>query len=420
MEVVVFRVKDEAIILDSMYSMLLQRSSMSEKSKAEPSSNIENRLRSLRLSKRLSQGALAGMAGVTRQAIYAIETNQYLPTTAVALRLAGALGCRVEDLFSLVSSGEMIEGEFLGALPTEPARTRVKIARVGERVLVRPVAQLGDVLNFTVPADGLLLGQAVSGRKKLNSRVRVELIRDRRLVEEEVVVAGCDPAIFLAGEYLRRRQDRASVVGWTMGSGASLEALKRGEVHVAGLHILDVKSGESNLPYLRRHLKGDGFTVVTFASWEQGLIVRHGNPKGIREVADLARKDIEIVNREAGAGARLLLDQRLAAVGIQPGKVKGYQREVASHLDVAHGIANGLVDVGMGVRSAATILGLDFIPLQEERYDLVIPTPYLTTHPALSSFLDAIVSRPFRTEIEALGGYDTRQTGKIQDLWVKA
>jgi len=92
---------------------------------------------------------------------------------------------------------------------------------------------------------------------------------------------------------------------------------------------------------------------------------------------------------------------------------------VASHLEVAHFIADGLVDVGMGVRSASGLLGLDFIPLQEERYDLVIPTPYLTSHPALTNFLDAIVSRPFRTEIEALGGYDTRQTGKIHDLWVK-
>jgi len=393
---------------------------MSDKSKAEPASNIENRLRSLRSARGLSQGALAGMAGVTRQAIYAIEANQYLPTTAVALRLASVLGCRVEDVFSLVTSGEVIEGELVGALPTGAARTRVKVARVGERMFVRPVAQLGDVLNFTVPADGLLLGPALSGRKKSTSRVRVELIRDRRLVEEEVVVAGCDPAIFLAGEYIRRRQERASVVGWTMGSSASLDALKRGEVHVAGLHIVDVKSGESNLPYLRRHLKGDGFTVVTFASWEQGLIVRRGNPKGIHEVGDLARKDIEIVNREDGAGARLLLDQRLATAGIPAAKVRGYKRTVASHLEVAHFIADGLVDVGMGVRSASGLLGLDFIPLQEERYDLVIPTPYLTSHPALTNFLDAIVSRPFRTEIEALGGYDTRQTGKIHDLWGKA
>ncbi|MDQ6735274.1 MAG: helix-turn-helix domain-containing protein, partial [Nitrospirota bacterium] len=280
---------------------------MSEKSKAEPFSNIENRLRSLRSAKGLSQGDLAGMAGVTRQAIYAIEGNQYLPTTAVALRLAGALRCRVEDLFSLVSSGEIVEGELIGELPHGSNRTRVKVARVGQRLMVRPVATLGDVLNFTIPADGLVVGPVSPGRSKKvghrGHRVKVELIRDRRLVEEEIVVAGCDPAIFLAGEYLRRRQERSSVLEWTMGSGAAIEALKRGEVHVAGLHIVDPKSGESNLPYLRRHLRGGDFTVITFAAWEQGLMIRRGNPKGIKEVADLVRKDVEMVNREEGAGA---------------------------------------------------------------------------------------------------------------------
>ncbi|MDE3224468.1 MAG: helix-turn-helix transcriptional regulator, partial [Nitrospirota bacterium] len=125
---------------------------MGEKSKAEPASNIENRLRALRTAKGLSQGTLAGMAGVTRQAIYAIEANQYLPTTAVALRLAGALDCRVEDLFSLIAGGEIVEGELVGSLPDDPAQARVKVARVGSRLLVRPVSGLGEVLNFTVPA----------------------------------------------------------------------------------------------------------------------------------------------------------------------------------------------------------------------------------------------------------------------------
>ena len=394
---------------------------MGEMNKAEPASNIQNRLRSLRLAKGLSQGQLAMMAGITRQAIYAIESNQYLPTTAVALRLAGALDCRVEDLFSLVSSGEVIEGDLIGALPSssaDSARVRVKVAKVGERVVVRPVATLGEVLNYTVPADGLMIGSAGSSRRtaKVGARVRVELLRDRRTVEGEVAVAGCDPAIFLAGEYLHRRQDRTTVVGWTMGSAAAIEALKRREVHVAGLHIVDEKSGESNLPYLRRHLKGDEFAVVTFATWEEGLMVRAGNPKGIREVGDLARKDIRLVNREDGAGARLLLDGRLAASGLKPAQVTGYKRVATSHFEVARLIAEGQADAGVGIGSAARLLGLDFLPLQRERYDLVIPTPFLTGHPALANLLDTIVSRAFRTEIEALGGYDTRETGKMQAL----
>ncbi|MGH7232389.1 MAG: helix-turn-helix domain-containing protein, partial [Nitrospiraceae bacterium] len=197
---------------------------MGEKNRAEPASNIDNRLRSLRTAKGLSQGQLAGMAGITRQAVYAIETNQYLPTTGVALRLSRALDCRVEDMFNLVSSGELIEGEWVGTLPEKSERTRVKVARVGDRLVVRPVSQLGEVLNFTIPADGLLHGPVASGRERRSAnRVRVELLRDRRLLEEEIVVAGCDPAIFLAGDYLRRRYERASVVGWTMGSIAALE-----------------------------------------------------------------------------------------------------------------------------------------------------------------------------------------------------
>lgn len=393
---------------------------MGEKHRAESPGNIENRLRALRTAKGLSQGVLAGLAGITRQAVYAIESNQYLPTTAVALRLAGALDCRVEDLFSLVAGGEVIEGELIGPVPDAAGggSVRVKVARVGDRVLVRPVAALGEVLNYTVPADGLMLGPAPPvrphGRKA--GRVAVRLLRDRRGVEGEIVVAGCDPALFLAGDYLRRRLDQATVVEWMMGSTAALEALKRGEVHVAGLHIVDAKSGEPNLPYLRRHWKGPEVQVVTFASWEQGLMVRRGNPKGIREVADLARKDVTLANREAGAGARLLLDQKLAAEGISHERVKGYQRIVRSHLEVARLIAEGQADVGMGVQSAARLLGLDFVPLQEERYDLVIPAAYLGTHPGLSAFLDTIVSRPFRTEIEALGGYDTRKTGQILSL----
>ncbi|MFQ5931142.1 MAG: helix-turn-helix transcriptional regulator, partial [Nitrospiraceae bacterium] len=170
---------------------------MRGQNRSNPAGTVENRLRGLRLAKGLSQSALAETAGITRQAIYAIEANQYLPTTAVALRLAGALECRVEDLFSLVSEGEVIEGDWIGSLPPGPAwggSARVKVARIGERVLVRPVASLGDVLNFTVAADGLVVHSPAtfrrsSGRK---ARVQVQLLRDRRLLEADIVVAGCD------------------------------------------------------------------------------------------------------------------------------------------------------------------------------------------------------------------------------------
>jgi molybdate-binding protein/DNA-binding XRE family transcriptional regulator len=394
---------------------------MSEMHKAEPLSHFDNRLRDVRMAKALSQGELAQQSGITRQAVHAIEAGRYLPTTAVALRLADTLGCRVEDLFSLSVGGEIIEGELVGtpAPAVEgPGRFRVKVARVGDRMVVRPVSELGDVLNFTIPADGLALKPpaGVSRARGAGGCIKVQLLRDRRAVENEIAVAGCDPSVFLIGEHLRKRQEQTTVVGWTMGSAAAVEALLRREVHIAGVHVMDAKSGESNLPYLRRHLKKGEYTVVTFATWEQGLMVRGGNPKKIRRVADLVRRHVTLVNREEGSGARLLLDRQLAAAGVKAGQVKGYQQLAGSHLEVARMIAGGRADAGIGVRSAAKPFGLDFIPLQEERYDLVMPTVYLSSHRGLPVLLDAIVSRPFRTEIEALGGYGTRETGKVQTL----
>jgi molybdate-binding protein len=196
----------------------------------------------------------------------------------------------------------------------------------------------------------------------------------------------------------------------------SATALSRREVHVAGLHVQDTQSGEWNLPYLRKHIASGGLTIVTFARWEAGLMVKRRNPKQIREVADLGRKDIVLVNRESGSGARELTDRRLAGAGLKSHHIKGYDHLAISHMEVARNITEGRADVGVGLRSIARIYNLDFIPLQDERSDLVIPTQLLTEHPTLSIFLDTIVSRVFRSEIEALGGYDTRETGTIREL----
>ncbi len=304
----------------------------------------------------------------------------------------------------------------VGPLPQQASKispVRVKVATVGTRTVVRPVAGLGEVLSYTVPADGYLVDQP---SQQTGGKVRVRLSRDRQAIEQEISVAGCDPAIFLAGEHLRRQKDQTSVVGWTMGSMAALRALQQGEVHVAGLHLFDASTGESNLPFLRRALKGAGYEVVTFATWEEGFLVRQGNPKSIRTVTDLAEPTVRLVNREEGAGARVLLDQRLRAAGIEPVRVKGYDRIVYSHFEVARAVAGHQADAGIGIRSAAQLFGLDFVPLQTARYDLVVPKRYLKSHPTLSNLFDTIVSRPFRNEIEALGGYDTRDTGKHQAL----
>ncbi len=389
---------------------------MGSQHQAESLSHFENRLKTVRGQQGLSQGELARRSGVTRQAIYAIEDNQYLPTTMVALRLASALGCRVEDLFSLRSIGNVLEGDLIGGVVQPAGPVRVKVARVGERTVVLPVASLGETLNFSMGADGLLMGAGKPGLPRKSGRVRVQLLRDRREIESQVLIAGCDPALYLAGDYLRRRPAAGMLVGWSMGSAAAIEALKRRDVHMAGLHVVDARTGENNLPYVRRNLKGQDMTVVTFASWQQGLMVNKGNPKRVRGVADLVRKGVTIANRETGAGARMLLDQKLAAAGLSGRQVRGYQRVAGSHLEVARLIAEGHADAGIGTPAVAQLRGLDFIELQTERYDLVIPTPYLSLHQGVADFLDMMTSRAFRTEVEALGGYDTRETGKVQAL----
>lgn len=389
---------------------------MHTKTHIDSTGHFQNHLRDFRLRRGISQTELARKANITRQAISSIESNLYLPTTGVALRLAAALSCRVEDLFRLADSHEEIEGMLVGPLPQQASKispVRVKVATVGTRTVVRPVAGLGEVLSYTVPADGYLVDRP---SQQTGGKVRVRLSRDRQAIEQEISVAGCDPAIFLAGEHLRRQKDQTSVVGWTMGSMAALRALQQGEVHVAGLHLFDASTGESNLPFLRRALKGAGYEVVTFATWEEGFLVRQGNPKSIRTVTDLAEPTVRLVNREEGAGARVLLDQRLRAAGIEPVQVKGYDRIVYSHFEVARAVAGHQADAGIGIRSAAQLFGLDFVPLQTARYDLVVPKRYLKSHPTLSNLFETIVSRPFRNEIEALGGYDTRDTGKHQAL----
>lgn len=384
----------------------------------QDSAQFTNNLRSVRTKHGLSQGELAVRAGVTRQAVSAIESNLYLPTTAVALRLASVLSCRVEDLFSLVPTEDIVEGTLIGSLPQAETSThpiRVKVSSVGKRTIIRPVTDLGEQLSFTVPADGYVTG---TFGKQSGTTVRVKLSRDREAIEQEISVAGCDPAIFLVGEHLRRSKDRTTVVGWTMGSMAALQSLQRGEVHVAGMHLFDPVTGESNLPFLRRSLKGSGYEVVTFATWEEGFLVRRGNPKSIRAVADLTEPTVTLINREEGSGARLLLDQRLRSSGVERTPIQGYDRIVSSHFEVARAIREHQADVGIGIRSAAQFFGLDFVPLQTARYDLVVAKPYLKSHPTLAHLFETIVSGSFRSEIEALGGYDTSETGKVHALSV--
>jgi len=377
---------------------------------AEP---VANRLAELRKKHGLSQAELAKQVGITRQAVYAIEANQYLPSTQISLQLAEVLDCAVEDLFSLQENEVIVDAELLGAPSIPKKLMRVKLAQVGTRILARPMAELGDILNFVMPADGVVLEDSKTSSRKKHTHVTVKLLHAREVIEQNLVIAGCDPALFLAGEHVRKINALSGVTNWTMGSANALRALQRGEVHMAGLHLVDMKSGESNVPYLKRHARNQDFVGVHFAAWVEGLLIQSGNPKRIRTVQDLIKPGVRLVNREAGAGARFFLDALLEKASMIGEDIKGYQHEVTSHLEVARHIRDGMADVGVGVETAAHYFGLEFIPLREERYDLIMRTDFLKTHPMASKFLDALVSQPFRREIEALGGYNLNEVGKI-------
>lgn len=386
------------------------------KTEAGLPTQFSNHLKSFRTQKGLSQGQLATRAGITRQAVSAIESNLYLPTTTIALRLASVLECHVEDLFSLAPAEDILKATLIGHLPSRMPKTspvRVKVSTIGKRTVVRPVVNLGAQLSFAVSADGYVTDPC---DQRSGERVCVKLSRDREAIQQEISVAGCDPAIFLLGEHMQRQKDQTSVIGWTMGSMAALQSLQRGEVHIAGMHLFDPVTGESNMSFLRQSLKGSGYEVVTFATWEEGFLVRPGNPKSIHAAADLTEPTVTLVNREKGSGARLLLDQRLRASRVKPTHVRGYDRTVSSHFEVARAIAEQQADVGIGIRSAAQLFELEFVPLQAARYDLVVPKSFLTSHPTLPRLFDTLVSRSFRNEIEALGGYDTSETGKVHAL----
>lgn len=376
---------------------------------------VHNRLKELRTQRGLSQQDLARLAGVTRQTIGGIEAGQYAASAHVALRLARALGCRVEDLFWLPVEPEEIEVNLAGTATGEAAAApgsheplRVRVARVGEQYVAHSLAGDTGLRVALWSADGTVSPGGAAARPG----ARVRLMTDRATVENTFVLAGCDPALSLWAEMAEQHRPGLRMTWLPAGSQAALEALAQGQVHAAGMHLYDPDSGEFNLPFVRARLCGRGTVLVNVGFWQQGLLVRPGNPLAIRAAADLARPDVRIVNRPVGTGARQLLDRELARVGIRPDQVAGYSQVVAGHLDLARAVAAGMADAGVGVPAAAAAFGLTFVPWAVERYDLVLLRSYLED-PPVAAALEELRRRPVRAQLEAAGGYDTARTGDI-------
>lgn len=293
---------------------------------------------------------------------------------------------------------------------------RVKLGRVGGNVIATPLARGAGVLMSLVRADGFVRIPAEVEGLAAGTAVTAELLRSRDEIENTVVCIGShDNALDLLANFLKKSYPKLSLSSAHVGSLGGLLALARGEAHMAGSHLIDETSGEYNIGYVRKHLPGMGVYIVNLVYRTQGFIVPKGNPKGISGFADLGRKDVTFVNRQAGAGTRILTDLSLAKQGISSEDVLGYAHEEYTHMGVASAVLSGVADTGLGILAAANALGLDFVPVTGERYDLVIPEQYYDTE-MVAAVLDVVQSdAQFRAAVDAMGGYDTRDMGKV--MW---
>jgi putative molybdopterin biosynthesis protein len=364
---------------------------------------IENHLTQYRQKRGLTAIELAKKIGVSRQTIYAMETGTYVPNTLVALKLAQVLGVKVEDLFRLEISESPVQTETAELLPSEQEAQPglpVQLCDVDGRL----VAVLPAPIAWSLPpADAVLIE---AGRKK--GQAKVQLFHEEKLFRKRLLIAGCDPGISVLLRHLQREGVEAVVA--YRNSSQSLELLKQSLIHVAGSHLRDEATGESNLPAVRKQFAKGSVAVISYAIWEEGIVLARGNPKNIKGIQDLGRKDVTIINREPGAGSRLMLDSYLQKNGIPVRNVKGYKEIASGHLPAAWQVKMGRADCCLATKTAACVFGLDFIPLESERYDLVIRKQNLS-HPGVQILLETLGRTAFRRELEGLGGYDTRNAG---------
>ena len=366
---------------------------------------LRNNLKQVRTRLGLSQQDLAGMVGVTRQTIGGVEAGQYSPSATVALRLAGALGCRVEDLFWIEDDVPEVE-----AVPAEPMlageRLRVTLARVGGRWVAHPLVGDRAFRTELIPADGLATWD------KGADRVRIRPLDDPRSFAQTAVLAGCSPALSLWARAAERWHPGLRVHWAFANSTAALESLGRRQIHAAGVHLFDPATGEHNVPFVRKALPQQPAILVNLGVWDEGLLVRSGNPLGLRTAADLAQPGVTLVNREPGAGSRQLLERALRRERVPFRAVPGFDRVVRSHLELAREVAAGRADAGVSAAVFAAAFGLGFVSLHQVRYDVVVLKEDLEDQ-VVRQLLDLLSHRQVRAQLASLGGYDIGLTGEV-------
>ena len=310
---------------------------------------------------------------------------------------------RIKAFMSRKSASRLGMEEFL----------RVKLGQMGDRMVCLPAKRGASVISSLVEADGVVRVPAHSEGIETGEEVTVELLRPLADIRSNLLMVGShDNALDLLADELRVRHHDVRLSTSAVGSLAGLIAVRDEEAHLAGSHLLDPETGEYNWYYIERYLRGREIVVVNFVQREQGILTPKGNPKRIAGVSDLSRQDVTIVNRQSGAGTRVLLDHLMAHNGLSPGDVQGYERVETTHMAVAMAVAAGRADCGFGIFAAAKVLNLDFIRLERERFDFVVPKEHWET-PMIRKVMDILNDAAFRDAVVALGGYNTELTGRI-------
>jgi putative molybdopterin biosynthesis protein len=295
--------------------------------------------------------------------------------------------------------------------PGDDDFVRVAVGRVGERLLAAPLARGAGVITSLVRADGLALFPRGSQGAPAGAEVNVRLYRSLDEIEGTIFVTGShDITLDVLAQFLSAHQRR--LTSSNVGSIGGLVALHRTEAHIAGAHLLDPQTGEYNLSYVREYLPDLPVKVVALVGRTQGLLLAKGNPKKIQSLADLANPEVTFINRQRGAGTRLLLDYHLELMNTDKNTISGYQNEEYTHLAVGAAITSGRADCGMGIAAVTHALDLDFIPLFDERYDLIIPQEYAKSS-LISPLFEVLEDKDFRRLIADLPGYDITPMGEL-------
>ena len=367
------------------------------------------RLRLARQARGLSQQQLAGVAGVTRQAVSAVESGHSDPSLRVALGLARALGMAVEELFGPGEPGDPVLARPVA--PVSAPGSRVALATVGDTFVALPLdADLAARLGFgaagglTVRGGGSQGAQGAHGVHGASGGQGAQVaVRPIGPPRPTVVVAGCDPALPLLETPLALLDPPLAFAWWPCGSAEALRLAAAGLVHAAGVHRVGPGEGEdaSGIP--------GGAEAVGFASRREGLVVRPG--AGVRGLDDVARQGLRLVNREPGAQARTLLDRERLRLGLEPSQLPGYDSLAAGHLQVAAAIVGGLADAGVSSEPAALAYGLDFVPLAEEHFDLLLPAKHAASR-EVQGLLKVLTSPWLLAQLASLPGYDAARCGE--------